>query len=258
MRRLTLLVAAVLLMIPARGRRGGRSPALDADGHVVAPARLLAGRDRRPAGQSVLRRHRLRPLPHRPGAARDRPQGRRDPGLRADGRGLQPHRRHLLGRERGRAPAAAARVLLPGRAQRRQHVPDRLDRRRRPAIPAVALLREARPHRDPEGDVERGVARRRAGLDLQRRRPARLPEHRRRAGERGARRGRRSTPCGAWSTPSRRAASPAPRSSAAGCSSPDRPAGRSGSGRSTSRRARGGSRPSARSSESRRAWRRRA
>ena len=45
---------------------------------------------------------------------------------------------------------------------------------------------------------------------------------------------------------------------AGGCSSPDRAAGRSGSGRSTSRRARGCSRPSARSPASRRAWRRRA
>ena len=37
--------------------------------------------------------------------------------------------------------------------------------------------------------------------------------------------GPRSTPCGAWSTPSRRAASPAPPSSAGGCSSPGRAGG---------------------------------
>ena len=69
--------------------------------------------------------------------------------------------------------AEGGRVLLPlecyvpERAERRQPVPARLDRRRRPRHAAVALLREARPGRDPEGDVERGLARRHAGVDLE-------------------------------------------------------------------------------------------
>ena len=45
----------------------------------------------------------------------------------------------------------------------------RLDRRRRPGHAAVALLRQARPGRDPEGDVERGLARRHAAVDVERR-----------------------------------------------------------------------------------------
>ena len=81
---------------------------------------------------------------------------------------------------------------------------------------------------------------------------------RRRAGERGARRGADPFRAAPGRAPSRRAASPAPRSSGGGCSSPARTAARSGSGRSTSRRARGCSRPSARSRASRRASRRRA
>ena len=52
-------------------------------------------------------------------------------------------------------------------------------RRRRPGHARVALLREARPGRDPEGDVGRDLARRQAHLDEQRQRPARLPHERR-------------------------------------------------------------------------------
>ena len=77
-----------------------------------------------------------------------------------------------------------------------------------PASLRVALLRQARPRGDPEGDVERGVARRHAAVDLERRRPAGLPHGRYLARPRGARRTRRSTPCGACAGRCRRAGSP--------------------------------------------------
>ena len=118
---------------------------------------------------------------------RDRPQRRRHPARGPPARGLQPHRRHLLGPPRGRAHPAAAGVLRPRRAERRQPLPARLDRRGGAGLAAVALLREARPGRDPEGDVERGLTRRCAAVDLERRRPARLPHRRHHARERRAR-----------------------------------------------------------------------
>ena len=58
-----------------------------------------------------------------------------------------------------------------------------------------------------------------------RRRPARLPQRRTSPRRTRGPPGPRSTPCGAWSTPSRRAASPAPPSSAGGCSWPGRTGG---------------------------------
>src|ERR1044072_3377687 len=79
----------------------------------------------------------------------------------------------------GWARAAALRVLRAGPAQRRQSLRHRLDRRRRPRHAGAALLRQARPGRDPEGDVGRVLARRPPALDQQRLRPARLPRRRR-------------------------------------------------------------------------------
>ena len=70
------------------------------------------------------------------------------------------------------------RVLLPmecyyaGRG--RQHLRHGRVRGRRPGHARLALLRQARPGRDPQGDVGRELAGRHAGLDQQRRRPARL------------------------------------------------------------------------------------
>ena len=161
-----------------RARRGRGSRPLAADRHDHAAARLLPGRDDRPEAQSLLRRRLRRPLPHRRGVHGDRPQRRRDPARGAPGRGLQPHRRHRVGPPRGRADPAAARVLRPRRPERREPVPARLDRRRRSRDAAVALLRQARPGRDPEGDVERGVARRQAAVDVERAGPARLLDRR--------------------------------------------------------------------------------
>ena len=177
MRRVTLLIAAVLLMTPVAG-------AAAAD-----PQRWT------PTGTSSL------PLDYWQGVTVD-PQGnlyfdgvvwglyRTDPALRETGRRndaipasvrMGEGYNHIG--DLSWDASEGGRLLLPLECYypgepRRQHMPDRLDRRRRPAVPAVALLREARPRRDPEGDVERGVARRRAGLDLQRRRPARLPQRR--------------------------------------------------------------------------------
>ena len=52
---------------------------------------------------AVLRRGQHRPLPHRLAAPRAGAQRRRDPADRDGHRGLQPHRRHQLGRGRARA-----------------------------------------------------------------------------------------------------------------------------------------------------------
>ena len=258
MRRVTLVLAAVLLM----------SPAASAD--AADPARWT------PTGTTSL------PLDYWQGVTVDPERNlyfdgfvsglyRTDPALQETGRAddaIPPSVRMGEGYNHigdiSWDAGAGGRLLLPlecyypGRAQRRQHVRDRLDRRRRPAVPAVALLREARPERDPEGDVERGVAGRRAGLDLRAATTCSPTAPRTSCRRTRGPPGRRSIPCGACRGPCRRAASPARRSSAGDCSSPDRAAARSASGRSTSRRARGCSRPSARSRASRRASRPRA
>ena len=165
------VVAALVLAaaLGSAGRRAGRGPRpLDRHRHDHAAARLLPGRHDRRGPQPLLRRRLRRALPHDAGVRADRSQRRRDPARRAAPRGLQPHRRHRLGPPGGRAHPAAARVLRPERAERRKPVPPRLDRRRRPGIAAVALLRQARSGGDPEGDVERGLARRLAAVDLER------------------------------------------------------------------------------------------
>ena len=86
--------------------------------------------------------------------------------------------------------ADGKRVLLPlecytpGRAERRQHLRHGRDRHGGPGHARVPLLREARPDRDRQGHVGRGVAGR-APVDLERQRPAGLPRGRREPGERG-------------------------------------------------------------------------
>ena len=87
---------------------------------------------------------------------------------RPHGPGLQPHRRPDLGRARGRAPAAAARVLRPRSAQRRQHLRARRDRRGRSRHAEAALRRGPRPRRHRQGDVGRGQPRRQRAVDVER------------------------------------------------------------------------------------------
>ena len=65
-----------------------------------------------------------------------------------------------------------------------------------PAHAAVALLRQARPGRDPEGDVERGLARRHAGVDLESAATCSLTARRTSRSPTPRRRTRRSTRCG--------------------------------------------------------------
>ena len=123
------------------------------------PLSYFQGLTHSATGELVLRRHHGRPVPHRPRSAPERGQPRRAL-ARPRGPGLQPHRRPDVGRARGRAPAAAAGVLRPRRAQRRQHLRARRDRGGRPRHPEAALRRGARPGRHPQGDVGRGQPRR--------------------------------------------------------------------------------------------------
>ena len=132
-------------------------------------------------------------------------------------RGLQPHRRHHVGRARGRARAAPARVLLP------RHQPDANTCHTGSigvADPArcAGATTSSSARRDPQGDVGRGLARRPPAVDLGRRRPARLP--RRRHPRHAAPAAARCAPCGDCAAPCRRPASPARRSTATGCCSP--------------------------------------
>ena len=237
----------------SRGRRRGRPRTLDADGHDVAPARLLAGRHRRPGAQPLLRRlvsglYRTDPALRETGRTDDviPPSVRMGEGYNhigdiswdagEGGRLLLPLECYYPGEPNGGNTCGTGSIGVadPRTLQWRYYV--KLD-----------------PDRDPEGDVERGVARRRAGLDLRRRRPPRLPQRGRRAGERGARR----DPDPFRAAPGR--GRPAERHHRrhlrrrAAVRRRAGPAARSGSGRSTSRRARGCSRPSARSRASRRA-----
>ena len=149
---------------------------------------------------------------------------------RPRGAGLQPHRRPDLGRARGRPPAPAARVLRPRRAQRRQHLRARRDRRGRPRHPAAALRRGPRPRRHRQGDVGRGRPRRLAAVDVQRGDLLAYDTAAHRAGRRAAAPG----PGAGWRARFRPRVSPAPSSIAGACSSPARTRARCSCGRSIS------------------------
>ena len=146
----------------------------------------------------------------------------RDPAGGRRRRGLQPHRRHRLGRARGRPRAAAARVLLPGPPERREHVqaPGRsaspTRRRCAGATTSSSIRRRSRRRCGARSRPTGGCCGPRPGDDLLAYRIARdqAPPTRPRPA-------RRCGPCAGWSAPCRRAASRARLRRPAAATSPD-------------------------------------
>ena len=147
--------------------RRRRSPVTRVVGSSTAGAtavRVLAGVAAPPGAGELFFDGLREGLPH--GAAA--PDGGAPPGhprRRQGCGGLQTTSATSPGTRPRAAGVAAARVLHAWRAERRQRLRYRLDRGGGSGHARLSLLREARPRRDREGDVGRGLAGRRAPVD---------------------------------------------------------------------------------------------
>ena len=162
---LPVLCAAARVGHGSGRRRGARSRPLARDRGQRHPGRVLAGPDLRPSGQPrVLHRRARGAVAHRAALCPRPAWGRRSPPTCRRARAtttsaIRP----------GTGPRAAACCCRWSAAVRAgQHVRHRRLRGGGPRDADHALLRQARPGRDPEGHAGRDLAGRRADLDEQR------------------------------------------------------------------------------------------
>ncbi len=165
-RAAAMLGALALLLVAAPGARGARPRPLAVHRRQLDPDHLLAGADLRPARQASLLRGGLRgAVAHH---ARPAPDGRRR-GRRSRRRSRPPRATTTSATRPGTATACCSRWSATTRPPGRNTCGNGAFGIADPAHARLALLREARPGRDPQGDVGRDLARRKADLDEQRR-----------------------------------------------------------------------------------------